>query len=61
MVAFTFYLTDRRYTVPVLTVVVVRDAERAREPAARFAEDPNHVKVEVWEGDMHRFTVAGRP
>jgi hypothetical protein len=62
MVEFTFYLTDRRYTVPAVTFVAVRTTERARELAARLlAEDRNHVKVDVWEGDQRRFTLVAAP
>jgi hypothetical protein len=59
---FTFYLTERRKSVPCLTFATVRDVERARELAAKMlAEDPNHVRLEAWEGEHYRFALYGDP
>jgi hypothetical protein len=44
-------------------LVEVRTEERARELAERvLRESPNHLAVDVWEGDSRRFSVgkAGR-
>jgi hypothetical protein len=52
-----FYLTDRRYTVPTLSFAVVRDEDEARRLAVDLLSGPDHLKVEVWEGDRLSFTV----
>lgn len=40
-------------------IVEVRTEERARELAERMLkESPNHLGVEVWEGDDHVFAVG---
>ena len=40
-------------------IVEVRTEERARELAERvLRESPNHLAVDVWEGDSRRFSVG---
>jgi len=40
-------------------IVEVRTEERARELAERvLRESPNHLAVDVWEGDSRRFRLA---
>ena len=40
-------------------IVEVRTEDRARELAVRvLRESPNHLAVDVWEGDSRRFSVG---
>ena len=53
---FSFYIHDKRYSVPTLQIVTVRDEDRARELALqRLAEGEHHLAVEVVEGQTELF------
>jgi len=53
---FSFYIHDRRYSVPTLQIVTVRDEDRARELALQRLEDgEHHLAVEVLEGQTELF------
>ncbi|MDP2260354.1 MAG: hypothetical protein Q8J89_11630 [Caulobacter sp.] len=53
---FSFYIHDRRYSVPTLQIVTVRDEGRARELAQqRLDEGEHHLAVEVVEGQDELF------
>ena len=52
------WVEDRRYAVPTLHFVQAKDAERARELAAKLlAASNDHLGVEVWEADTLLFTL----
>lgn len=56
MRTFSFYIHDRRYSVPTLQIVTVRDEIRARELAQqRLEEGDYHLAVEVLEGQTELF------
>ena len=62
MRTFSFYIHDRRYTVPTLQIVTVRDEARARELAQqRLDEADHHLAVEVVEGQQELFRIARAP
>jgi len=53
---FSFYIHDKRYSVPTLQIVTVRDEARARELAQqRLDEGDHHLAVEVVEGQTELF------
>ena len=53
---FSFYIHDKRYSVPTLQIVTVRDEDRARELAQqRLDEGDHHLAVEVVEGQTELF------
>jgi hypothetical protein len=53
---FSFYIHDRRYSVPTLQIVPARDEDRARELARqRLEESDDHLSVEVSEEDTDVF------
>lgn len=53
---FSFYIHDKRYSVPTLQIVTVRDEDRARELAQqRLDEGDHHLAVEVLEGQTELF------
>ncbi|WP_150131337.1 hypothetical protein [Caulobacter mirabilis] len=59
MRTFSFYIHDRRYSVPTLQLVTVRDEDRARELARqRLEETEEHLAVEVTEGAVELFRVS---
>ena len=59
---FQFFITDSRYTVPTLAFVTAEDEHYALEQAIRvLGESPNHLSVEVREGDALLFTLAANP
>ena len=59
MRTFSFYIHDRRYSVPTLQLVTVRDEARARELAnQRLQETEEHLAVEVVEGATELFRVS---
>lgn len=59
MRTFSFYIHDRRYSVPTLQLVTVRDEERARELARqRLDETEEHLAVEVVEGQTELFRLS---
>jgi hypothetical protein len=56
MRTFSFYIHDRRYSVPTLQIVTVRDEDRARELARqRLEEAEHHLAVEVLEDQTELF------
>lgn len=56
MRTFSFYIHDKRYSVPTLQIVTVRDEARARELASqRLDETDHHLEVEVHEEDTELF------
>jgi len=56
MRTFSFYIHDKRYSVPTLQIVTVRDEERARELAQqRLYEGEHYLAVEVVEGQDELF------
>jgi hypothetical protein len=58
---FKFLVEDRRYQVPTLHLVQAKDAERARELAAKMlAASHDHLSIEVWEGETLLFTLDWR-
>jgi hypothetical protein len=62
MVTFTFYIRDDRYDVPAMDFVIVQDEERARMLAdRRLQASAHHTAVEVYEGEVLRFSVAAGP
>ncbi|MES2034567.1 MAG: hypothetical protein V4466_10345 [Pseudomonadota bacterium] len=59
MRTFSFYIHDRRYSVPTLQLVTVRDESRARELAlARLEETEHHLSVEVVEDQTELFRLS---
>lgn len=59
MRTFSFYIHDRRYSVPTLQLVTVRDEDRARELALqRLEETDHHLAVEVVEGQTELFRLS---
>lgn len=62
MRTFSFYIHDRRYSVPTLHIVTVRDEDRARELAQQRLEDgDHHLVVEVLEGQTELFRLERSP
>lgn len=59
MRTFSFYIHDRRYSVPTLQLVTVRDENRARELArARLEETEHHLSIEVVEDQTELFRLS---
>jgi hypothetical protein len=57
MRTFTCFMTDRRYTVPTLSIILARDAQRALEIARReLGASRDHVALEVHENGRCVFT-----
>ena len=56
MRTFSFYIQDRRYSVPTLQIVTVRDDARARELAQqRLDENEHYMSIEVVEEQSELF------
>jgi|HubBroStandDraft_4_1064222.scaffolds.fasta_scaffold1683448_1 hypothetical protein len=55
---FQFYVTDDRYSVPSFSVVVAKDAARAREMAEEMLGNAHYRGVEVWRGERMLFRVG---
>jgi len=56
---FSFYIHDRRYSVPTLQLVTVRDEARARELARlRLEETEEHLYIEVLEDQTELFRLS---
>jgi len=52
MRTFNFLISDDRYAVPTLAIVMVNDASRAIELARkRLNDSPHHLAIEIHEGD----------
>ena len=58
---FSCFVTDDRYTTPILTFLIVADEALARELALRrLLESPHHRQIELLEGGERVF-VRSRP
>lgn len=56
---FEFFIEDDRYSVPTLELVVVRDADRARQLATeRLCASPHHQSVEVRTANATLFLIS---
>jgi ribosome-binding protein aMBF1 (putative translation factor) len=52
MRTFTFFLTDRRYTVPTVAFITAVDVGRAVEIARQQLDaSPHHLAIELREND----------
>lgn len=59
MRTFSFYIHDKRYSVPTLQLVTVRDEARARELARqRLEETDHHLYIEVVEDQTELFRLG---
>ena len=59
---FSFFIEDERYTVPNLVLVLVSDVARAREMAVqKLWETPEHLSIQVFQGEKLIFTVSRDP
>ena len=59
MRTFSFYIHDKRYSVPTLQLVTVRDEARARELARqRLEETDHHLYIEVVEDQTELFRLC---
>ncbi|HYE47573.1 MAG TPA: hypothetical protein VEA44_17540 [Caulobacter sp.] len=59
MRTFSFYIHDRRYSVPTLQIVDAPDEDHARELAQkRLDETMAHLAIEVVEDDQRLFELT---
>ena len=58
MLTFTFYIRDKRFSVPGVAFVIVEDEARARELAVRrLMESAHYTAIDVYEGEDLKFSV----
>lgn len=54
-----FLVTDKRYSIPTLHFVQVRDERRARELAQKLLDESDHHQgVQVWTDDALLFEIG---
>ena len=58
--AFSFYVHDRRYSVPMLEFMIAADVAAATELARRrLAQTPDYLSIDVYDHDALVASVAG--
>jgi hypothetical protein len=62
MRTFTLFVEDDRYRVPTVALVTCADETSARKiAAARLAESPHHISIEVQDDDGLAFWLPAKP